>query len=198
MPRLFIALPIGVPVVAELARVRASVEDVQASTTKDVRSRGGGPTWRWVRPEHLHLTLAFLGDTDEVDVPRVEDALLEAALGVGPLDLTAAGLGAFPDLERARVLWAGVEGDVDRLRDLQARLVASLSAAGFPLEDRGYSPHITLARSRLPVATTLSSGAATRFGNWLAEEARLVESHLEASGPRYETRARVLLSTANG
>jgi len=103
VPRLFIALPIAEDVIAELARV----------------ARDGPRDWRWVKPDAMHLTLAFLGEVEEGRVAAAERALRRGAEGAPALELAAAGLGAFPDQRRARVLWAGVAGDLRQLAALQ-------------------------------------------------------------------------------
>jgi 2'-5' RNA ligase len=88
-----------------------------------------------------------LGQTPVEQLAGREEAMAQAAASrVG--ELTLAGIGAFPSLARPRVLWAGLEGDVDGLRELQAKLETGLSALGFPREERAFSPHMTLGRVR--------------------------------------------------
>ena len=136
MPRLFVALPVGHQVVAALAGL----------------AEPGSSGWRWVKPEAMHLTLAFLGEVAEERVAAAERALGEGAAAAPALDLTAGGIGGFPDERRARVLWAGVGGDLEALHDLQGRLAGCLRDEGFELDPKPYRPHVTLARSREPRA----------------------------------------------
>ncbi len=182
MPRLFIALPLPEDVVAELAIV----------------ARSGASGWRWVEPDAMHLTLAFLGEVEEGAVASAERALREAASGAGALDLTAAGVGAFPDQRRARVLWAGVGGDLRRLAGLHAALTEALLGEGFEVDDRPFHPHVTLARSRAPQPLPEDLDRTRLFGRWTAAEARLYESHLGPAGPRYEVRAAAALGSSRG
>ena len=136
MPRLFIAAPIDDSVKSNLERVGWAAN-----------ARGA----KWVQPENMHLTLAFLGDVEDRRVPEVEDVMYAATEGIHePLRLQAQGIGAFPDEEGARVMWAGLDGEVPRLIELQARLVRELRAAGFEVDSKRYRPHITLARFRWP------------------------------------------------
>jgi 2'-5' RNA ligase len=72
----------------------------------------------------------------------------EAAQGISPFHLEIAGLGAFPSLKQARVLWVGVGGQLDKLSTLQQEIDSALAALGFGREERPFVPHLTLARVR--------------------------------------------------
>jgi len=101
---------------------------------------------RWVRPEGIHLTLKFLGDTSPEQVEQVKDALVRAAAAARPFEFTVGGVGCFPNTRRPRVVWVGVHepaGALKRLRDLVEEQVSPL---GFPTESRPFSPHLTLGR----------------------------------------------------
>jgi 2'-5' RNA ligase len=101
---------------------------------------------RWVRPQGIHLTLKFLGDTPLEKVEEVQVAVAQAAAEVGPFTYTVAGVGCFPNVRRPRVVWVGVQevtGSLLRLRDAVENRVAPL---GFPTERRSFSPHLTLGR----------------------------------------------------
>ena len=121
--RLFAAIPLTEPVRTHLAAVQTELRR---------RGRGSFPP-----PENLHLTLAFLGETDREPAAR---AALEKMVGTGAFSLTVEGLGRFGD-----VWWAGV-GSCPALDALALGLQASLRQAGFGLEDRAWRPHITLVR----------------------------------------------------
>ena len=177
VPRLFIALPIADDVIAELARV----------------ARDGPRDWRWVKPDAMHLTLAFLGEVEEGRVAATERALRRGAEGAPALELAAAGLGAFPDQRRARVLWAGVAGDLRQLAALQTGIARALGSEGFELDGKPFHPHLTLARARVPQPLPPSLDRAQRFGSWRATEVRLYRSHLGPQGPRYEVLAAAAL-----
>ena len=177
MPRLFIAVPIDDSVKSNLERVgwAANVRGVS-----------------WVSPENMHLTLAFLGEVEERRVGEAEDAIYAATEDMeGPLQLRAQGLGAFPDERNARVMWAGLDGDVPRLKALQARLVEGLRGAGFEVEAKRFRPHITLARFRWPQPLPERVSRLQEYGEWRATELQLIESHLRPAGARYVVRADV-------
>lgn len=147
---------------------------------------------RWTDLAGTHLTLHFLGETTEADAAVIDDALAACAREARPFTLALAPLGAFPSAARARVLWAGVGGDVIGLGALHAALGEALRALGRAPEARAFKPHLTLARepadlaaARLAIrAVTLPSVA------WCVDEAILYRSHLGAMGSRYEAIAR--------
>ena len=113
---------------------------------------------RLVRPEGVHLTLKFLGDIGVDRVPAVEDAMAQAVAAFSserrsdntpsaPFRLTLGATGVFPNANRARVLWIGVDGDMQALRSLQAQVENALIATGFPSErQQRFNPHLTVGR----------------------------------------------------
>ena len=103
---------------------------------------------KWVDPEAIHLTLKFLGDVPSGRVTEIARAIEVAAKAVTPFELEVSGLGVFPNLKQVRVLWVGIGGDVDRLKELQRGIDAELASLGFAGEERPFVPHLTLARVR--------------------------------------------------
>ena len=101
---------------------------------------------RLVRPEGVHLTLKFLGDIDANRVPTVAEAMTQAAARHAPFSLALGQPGVFPNANRARVLWIGVEGDLQLLRLLQSDIEEALVATGFPPEKQRFNPHLTIGR----------------------------------------------------
>src|SRR5690606_31219021 len=107
------------------------------------------------------------------------------------LDLTAGGMGGFPDERRARVLWAGVGGDLEALHDLQWRLAGCLRDEGVELDPKPYRPHVTLARSREPRALPPGLARARQYGAWRADDLLLAGRRPGPDRPRYEVRAKL-------
>jgi 2'-5' RNA ligase len=173
MIRLFVALSLP-----ETLRLRLS-------------SLGGGvPGARWVKPENLHLTLRFIG---EVDHGAADD--LDAALGgiVAPaFDLSLAGVGYFGKANATRLLWAGVQPD-DALNQLQSKVEAAVTQAGFPAEQRRFSPHVTLARpKRAPaerIEEFIANQAGFHAGPITIDHFTLFSSFLSAKGAIYTPEA---------
>ena len=123
----------------------ASVRQRLADVADELRGMGL-ERLRWVRPENIHITLKFLGETPAERQPQIEDALRAAAEGVAPIELTLGELGKFGGRQNPRVLWVDVRGDVDALKALHKRVDARIAALGFPGDERPFAAHLTLAR----------------------------------------------------
>ncbi len=132
--RLFIAIELP-------AVVRQRLADV----SNELRAMGL-ERLRWVKPENIHITLKFLGETPAERQPQIEDALRAAAEGVAPHELTLGALGKFGGRQNPRVLWVDVRGDVDALKALQKRVDGKIAPLGFPADERPFAAHLTLAR----------------------------------------------------
>ncbi len=102
---------------------------------------------RWVAPENVHLTLKFLGEVAEAQLPGVCAAVDESAKGLGALEMAVRDFGAFPNLRRPQVVWAGLEAST-ALEALQSRVEGALADLGFPRERRAFRPHLTLGRAQ--------------------------------------------------
>ena len=144
----------------------------------------------WVRPENLHLTLKFLGQVEETRLNAVTEAVAEAALGYGSFRLAFGGLGAFPTLRAARVVWIGVPEGAEALAALQARVEARLVPLGFPGEERSFTAHLTLGRVRGPgrreqLAVALASMPPKPLGEMVLHRIELMKSDLGPGGARY-------------
>jgi RNA 2',3'-cyclic 3'-phosphodiesterase len=115
------------------------------SAIEPLKTRG----WpvRWVAADALHVTLHFLGSVQAERVAAIDNALRDVAARYQPFAMHVRGLGAFPNVQRPRVLWIGVEPDPPLLA-LQRDVAAALAAIGFAPDARGWSPHITIARVR--------------------------------------------------
>jgi 2'-5' RNA ligase len=136
--------PIRAFIAIELpSQIRAALSQLQGSlrTSKNT-------SVKWVNPEGIHLTLKFLGNVDEAEVPALTKALSEAVKGVAPFSLQLGDPGAFPGNQAPRVVWVGVEGDIEPLRSLHNNIDRVLTPLGFPPEKRAFSPHLTLGRVR--------------------------------------------------
>ena len=103
---------------------------------------------KWVRPESIHLTLKFLGNIDPAAVEPIESALRATVESYAPIAIQAKGLGVFPGLNRPRVLWIGITGQIDRLIELQRTLDINLGKIGFTRDKRPFKGHLTLGRAK--------------------------------------------------
>jgi len=116
------------------------------STLQHQLQRAGLERLRWTRPEGIHITLKFLGETPAAKRPAIEAAIADAAHGVRAHDLTLGKLGRFGSRNAPRVLWVDVAGDTDALQGLQKCVDERIAPLGFPLDNRPFAAHLTLAR----------------------------------------------------
>ena len=132
--------------------VRAALADIQAAAGRELArvdpSNSAARSLKWVDPSGIHLTLKFLGPVPSGQIPAIEAALREGCTALPALSLRLSGLGAFPSPQRARVLWVGLGGDLQRLAGLQQCVEATMADLGYEPEARAFSPHLTLARVR--------------------------------------------------
>ena len=104
----------------------------------------------WVKNAQLHLTLKFLGHTPESTIEDVIKIVNGITPSLKPFDLTIKNTGCFPIETRPRVLWMGVDGDLNPLTKLTDSIETKLDSLGFPKSSQAFSPHITLARIKYP------------------------------------------------
>jgi 2'-5' RNA ligase len=160
--------------------------------------RAAGPELRWSSPAQWHLTLAFMGAAPD----RVEEDVVAgvgaAAARSAPIELSLNGGGCFPDVTRAKVLWAGVGGDAEALDPLARGVRAVCSVAGASPEGGPFLPHVTLGRFARPVEATRWVRVLDTYAGpgWCAREVAVVASHLpreRGHRPRHEVLARLPL-----
>lgn len=156
--------------------------------------------WRWVTPDHIHLTLKFLGNVPDESVPSLLQAIEQASEGQTAFALHARSLGCFPHPARPRVLWVGLDDPGQALGRLNERLIAALTPLGFPPEDRPFHPHLTLARvqnrSSLGRSHALLQTYQNRdFGEFLVTHIHLVKSQLRRDGSVYTILSSVALQS---
>lgn len=145
---------------------------------------------RWVRPEGIHLTLKFFGDISGGDVANIATVVEKAAEGERPFSLAVIGAGVFPDANRPRVLWLGMNGDVERLLAFQKGVEQALLQIGFPREERPFRPHLTLGRIKtsrglIGLARALEKGEEYTAGWFVASGLSLIKSELTPRGAVY-------------
>ncbi len=174
--RSFIAISLAEPartaVVAYLEHLRAMVGGVA-----------------WTPPDHLHLTLKFLGDVDVARLSALGERLGTVAAATAPFTLDVAGVGAFPSLARPRVLWVGVVGP--GLLTLSDDVEHACRAAGFAPESRALRPHVTLGRVRAgarggsPDLGFLARDGDRELGSSPVTDLVLFRSELRSGGARH-------------
>jgi 2'-5' RNA ligase len=146
---------------------------------------------RVVRPEHLHLTLRFLGDTDEGTVDGITRVMDSAVRGVAPFPLHFEHVGAFPNPRKARVVWIGLRG-AEPLGEMSHVIERGVVDLGFAPENRPFRPHATVARIKHlrrseRLASLLERWSDRSFGVMEVRSLELKRSQLTPRGPIYST-----------
>ena len=173
--RAFVAIELPPAVESELRRQQAAFRAV-------------APEARWTRPEGIHVTLKFLGEIDSVMVAKVVKELE----GLGPFagfEIEVRDFGFFPDARRPRVFWAGVHAPA-ALADLVERVEEAMERLGFAPEERAFTPHLTLARFKIPrpqreLAAMVEKQRHSSLGRFPVAQFFLFESKLSPQGAEY-------------
>jgi 2'-5' RNA ligase len=148
--------------------------------------------WRIYGPRDIHLTLCFLGDVDSACAEPLALALAEGCSGLAAPELEIVGLGAFPDADHPRAVWAGVRGrpaGLEALRAIRHAVLEAVERLDLPHDARPeFVPHLTLARPR--GGTVLDAGPDALGGGrpWRPTEVILFES-TGGAGERYRRRS---------
>lgn len=156
------------------------------------------PPWRWASPETWHVTLKFLGDTEEGDVAEVVAALEPVRTRHVSFHVALGKFGAFPNLRAPRVLFYGVETGWEELAALAEDVDRALEAAiGSQRETRRFHAHATVARIKEPLPRSLTDALASvpPLSHPVSRVSAfdLVESRLGRTGARYSTVKRFAL-----
>jgi len=175
--RLFLAVDPGPD---NILQIREAMDNLRALA----------PRARWVRPEKLHVTLVFLGDVAEANLPLIFEAQRATVMEHSAFTLQFTGGDSFGEKNRPRVLWAGIKGDLGALRALQKTLAEKLEPIGYAPEHREYAPHLTLARAGDPrgdenFGRCAKEMAGLSFGETTIREIVLYESESTKDGARY-------------
>lgn len=170
-----------------------------AAETLARRARDAGVDIRWIPPVSYHVTIRFLGWTRAEAIGAVRDALGDAAAGIAPLSFRTTRLGAFASLERATVLWAGVEAP-SPLIELAGRVEAACARLGYAPERRPFHPHVTIGRLReaRAVREVVLPLAEQMFGDTSLDALTLFESETKSSGSVYRELQKIQLSSRSG
>ncbi|MDY6917990.1 MAG: RNA 2',3'-cyclic phosphodiesterase [Chloroflexota bacterium] len=190
--RAFIAIEMPETVRAALSALETSLQPEQHTYVK------------WVAPSSIHLTLKFLGNIPQRQVPEIVEAVTHASTGIPPFQLHLGELGAFPNLGRPRVIWVGLTGEVDAVMRLQRSIDQALVPLGFDMEARPFTAHLTLGRLRERatheerrriggLVTATQFEAATPMS---VREVSLMRSRLTPAGAIYSRLASVELKDA--
>ena len=161
------------------------VRNAIVATQRRVVSGGkAGGFLRLARPEHMHLTLVFIGELSEDRGAPILQAM-SADLPLRPFRVAFGGLGAFPPRGAPRILYVDVLAGRDEMVVLHRVVAGRLAAAGVPPEPRPYHPHLTLGRWRESRPSDRPKGTGAVIAELGVEAVTLFQSRLSSSGPTY-------------
>jgi len=131
--RTFIALNLSQEIIKELE----SLEKELKSVDSDIK---------WSKPHNIHITLKFLGEVSEDQIVAIKQILDDVSKRIKPFDITLSKLGAFPSLDRMKVIWVGIDEGSKDIAATASLIENSCEKLGFLKEDREFSAHLTLGR----------------------------------------------------
>ncbi len=145
---------------------------------------------KWVKPENIHLTIRFLGDIESSDVEHIGDLAENVVKSFESVSICAKGIGAFPNLRRPRVVWAGLAGQIDILQQLKENFDSAFETAGIPREGIKFKGHLTLGRIKKNFDTRKFSEVIQEHQEFKSESFKsdsivFYKSDLKPTGPVY-------------
>ncbi len=190
MARLFIALELSERQKKEIRAFQEKIKNYLEGT-------------RWVKPEGLHLTLKFLGETDEVHLDQIKKAMEETASSIKRFEIVYGKSGVFPSPRKARIIWVGLKEGDKTVRLLAARMDQALTRIGFEPEKRSYTPHLTIGRVRGSVPEKEARCYIDRESSFATAAhtvggITLFESNLSPQGATYSVRYKAEFPDAGG
>lgn len=171
------------------AAMQRALRDLQARLARERAAR----FVRWVAPENIHLTLKFFGDVEASRLPDLERAITDASANASPFNLALENLGAFPNLKQPRVVWVGLQGEIEIAARLAEKIDAAGAALGYARETRPFAPHLTLGRVKRDVSPNdsrligemIENVKVGALGNFRVERVSVMKSELKPSGSVY-------------
>jgi len=178
--RLFIAMDFSSQIILEVTNFQAQLQKELSNVPI-----------RWVAPETMHLTLQFLGEVPQSQIPSIQEAISASAAGFSSIPVHIASVGGFPSFKKPQVLWLGISAD-KKLKKLASQLQSALQPLGFKPE-KEYIPHLTLGRmirtangeQQKMVSAVLARWQSVEIGQDRMREVILYQSDLTQKGPIY-------------
>ena len=169
--RLFIAIEVPEEIKKELLKIQ-----------QQFYSSGA----KLVKPEHMHLTMIFLGEVEKVWIKEISEICQKVAINFQPFYIHLTGLGAFPKSHCPHTIWVGIEKS-NQLILLQKEISWELIHKKFKIEERPFAPHLTIARLKKPINIQeyLEKNISIDLGSFQAKELVLFQSELFPEGPRH-------------
>lgn len=170
------------------------IKTLLGRVASDLRQKAGDV--KWVQPEGLHVTLKFLGSIEEGLVPLLSRELDAIAREHPKLQVSLSGLGAFPDLRRPRVIWAGLGGQTRVMGEIARKVDKAGASLGLEPEKKPFRAHITMGRRKVPSVVEVTQEV--KESPFTIEHIVLYKSELSPSGARYSILHRSVLGQDKG
>lgn len=177
MPRLFIAIKI-------------QPQENLLNALKTIQQAFATDSVTWVKPDNLHITLKFLGDTPQEKIPSITARLQQCAAALSPFDFSVKKFGYFGNLSFPRVLWMGIEQEEKNIENAFRLVQKEMDALGFQQEKQGFKPHLTIGRVKKMEGTHKLRELESELSGLLLQQIRvdsftLYKSKLTSTGPVY-------------
>ncbi|MBN2008675.1 RNA 2',3'-cyclic phosphodiesterase [candidate division KSB1 bacterium] len=177
MVRTFIAIEIP-------AIIRSTITDLQNTLKKDPARIG------WVKVDNIHITLKFLGDVERSKIEIISQAVTQACKIFNPFSVRVAGVGAFPNMHRPRVIWVGATSENESLVRLAMSIQTALEPLGFPREKQSFKAHLTIGRVKDTnyierVMHRLNGYSSFDGGSFEVKQIIVMQSELRSTGSVY-------------
>jgi len=159
-----------------------------------------GQAYRWVHEETLHLTIHFVGNLPDREIPEFCQAVGQNLRAFPPFEIEIKGIGAFPSSNEPRVIWAGVEKGEAELKQIHQSLEPLLAHWGVNKDSNKFEPHLTLGRLQRGerwndgVINSLQRLASHPAGSCMIDKVIIFSSFLDRGGPTHTPMATIRLS----
>lgn len=188
--RIFIAIELP----KEIKDTLAKLQDKLKNTGADVK---------WIEPDNIHLTLKFLGEIDEQKLDKIKSILENIAKEQNQFYIRISSIGAFPKISSPRIIWAGIDKGNSETKEIVKLLEGKIEKIGIPKENRPFSSHITIARTRSGFNPDKLFEELKNFENnfemkdtqFKVTKITLFKSTLTPKGPFYEALKEINLKT---
>jgi len=169
--------------------IKKSVADTIDSLKKS------GSDVKWVSEENIHITLQFLGETEESLIPDIKGALDKILAPYSSFYIRITDVGCFPSGKRPRVIWVGME-ESKSLINLYEDISNEMVKFGYKKEERGFTPHVTIGRVKSnrnmgELLSRLEEFKVADFPDFEVRNIKLMKSELKPSGAKYYTLAEI-------
>ena len=151
--------------------------------------RNLGANVKLVEPENIHITLKFLGDTNEEYADRIDEIMKDAVKNSNPFEIKLKGAGVFPNQNYIKVMWIGIENG-EQIGKIASKIDEKISELGFEKERRRFSAHLTIARvksakNKEKLLELIEKYRDIEFGSLKVDTIKLKKSELTPKGPIY-------------